>query len=169
MPGLVDFFQFAFASRFLCKPEIGAPAKKVITSKAGIALIDWMRKPVDEEFARSKRFTPSTSIYELAEKAEQVLSVSNNMGEGWLLTAEMIELIESGTPNIVCCSPFACLPNHVVGKAVIKELRRQHPDTNIVAVDYDPGASEVNQLNRIKLMISVAKEKFKETGRGPAK
>ena len=169
VPGLVDFFQFAFASRFLCKPEIGAPAKKVITSKAGIALIDWMRKPVDEEFARSKRFTPSTSIYELAEKAEQVLSVSNNMGEGWLLTAEMIELIESGTPNIVCCSPFACLPNHVVGKAVIKELRRQHPDTNIVAVDYDPGASEVNQLNRIKLMISVAKEKFKETGRGPAK
>ena len=169
VPGLVDFFQFAFASRFLCKPEIGAPAKKVITSKAGIALIDWMRKPVDEEFARSKRFTPSTSIYGLAEKAEQVLSVSNNMGEGWLLTAEMIELIESGTPNIVCCSPFACLPNHVVGKAVIKELRRQHPDTNIVAVDYDPGASEVNQLNRIKLMISVAKEKFKETGRGPAK
>ena len=95
--------------------------------------------------------------------------MSNNMGEGWLLTAEMIELIENGTPNIVCCSPFACLPNHVVGKAVIKELRRQHPDTNIVAVDYDPGASEVNQLNRIKLMISVAKEKFKETGRGPAK
>ena len=95
--------------------------------------------------------------------------MSNNMGEGWLLTAEMIELIESGTPNIVCCSPFACLPNHVVGKAVIKELRRQHPDTNIFAVDYDPGASEVNQLNRIKLMISVAKEKFKETGRGPAK
>ena len=82
------------------------------------------------------------------------------MGEGWLLTAEMIELIEGGTPNIVCCSPFACLPNHVVGKAVIKEIRRQHPQANIVAVDYDPGASEVNQLNRIKLMISVAKENF---------
>ena len=79
------------------------------------------------------------------------------MGEGWLLTAEMIELIKTGAPNIVCTQPFACLPNHVVGKSVIKELRRRFPESNIVAVDYDPGASEVNQLNRIKLMISVAK------------
>ena len=79
------------------------------------------------------------------------------MGEGWLLTAEMVELIRTGAPNVVCTQPFACLPNHVVGKAVIKELRRRYPESNIVAVDYDPGASEVNQLNRIKLMISVAK------------
>ena len=79
------------------------------------------------------------------------------MGEGWLLTAEMVELIKTGAPNVVCTQPFACLPNHVVGKAVIKELRRRYPESNIVAVDYDPGASEVNQLNRIKLMISVAK------------
>ena len=79
------------------------------------------------------------------------------MGEGWLLTAEMVELIKTGAPNVVCTQPFACLPNHVVGKAVIKELRRRYAESNIVAVDYDPGASEVNQLNRIKLMISVAK------------
>ena len=79
------------------------------------------------------------------------------MGEGWLLTAEMVELIRTGAPNVVCTQPFACLPNHVVGKAVIKELRRRYPESNIVAVDYDSGASEVNQLNRIKLMISVAK------------
>ena len=84
------------------------------------------------------------------------------MGEGWLLTAEMVELIRHGTPNVVCAQPFACLPNHVVGKAVIKELRRRHPESNIVAVDYDPGASEVNQLNRIKLMISVAKANMEE-------
>ena len=84
------------------------------------------------------------------------------MGEGWLLTAEMVELIKTGAPNIVCAQPFACLPNHVVGKAVIKELRRRHPESNIVAVDYDPGASEVNQLNRIKLMISVAKANMEE-------
>jgi predicted nucleotide-binding protein (sugar kinase/HSP70/actin superfamily) len=77
----------------------------------------------------------------------------------------MIELIETGTPNIVCASPFACLPNHVVGKSVIKRLRQMHPTSNIVAVDYDPGASEVNQLNRIKLMISVAKENFRQ-GKG---
>ena len=87
------------------------------------------------------------------------------MGEGWLLTAEMLDLIDHGAPNIICTQPFACLPNHVVGKAVIKELRRQHPESNIVAVDYDPGASEVNQLNRIKLMISVAKENMR-AGKG---
>lgn len=84
------------------------------------------------------------------------------MGEGWLLTAEMVELILNGAPNIVCAQPFACLPNHVVGKSVIKELRRRYAGTNIVAVDYDPGASEVNQLNRIKLMISVAKANLAE-------
>ena len=88
------------------------------------------------------------------------------MGEGWLLTAEMCDLIECGTPNIVCAQPFACLPNHVVGKSVIKRLRQMHPESNIVAVDYDPGASEVNQLNRIKLMISVAKENFRQNREG---
>ncbi len=97
------------------------------------------------------------SIYTLGGYAEEILSLCNSMGEGWLLTAEMVELIKEGTPNIVCAQPFACLPNHVVGRAVIKELRRIYPLSNIVAVDYDPGSSEVNQLNRIKLMISVAK------------
>jgi predicted nucleotide-binding protein (sugar kinase/HSP70/actin superfamily) len=87
------------------------------------------------------------------------------MGEGWLLTGEMVELIRADCPNIVCTQPFACLPNHVVGKAVIKELRRRYPQSNIVAVDYDPGASEVNQLNRIKLMIAVAKSNLQEQER----
>ena len=98
----------------------------------------------------------------MADKARTVLSVCNNMGEGWLLTAEMLDLIDHGAPNIICTQPFACLPNHVVGKATIKEIRRQHPKSNIVAVDYDPGASEVNQLNRIKLMIAVAKANLSE-------
>ena len=84
------------------------------------------------------------------------------MGEGWLLTAEMVELVRHGAPNVVCAQPFACLPNHVVGRAVIKEIRRRYPTANIVAVDYDPGSSEVNQLNRIKLMISVAKANLAE-------
>ncbi len=164
VPGLVDFFQFGFACRSLQKDELGAPLSKVISHNAGIKFIDWMRAPINKLFAASKRFTPTTNIFEMAELAKGVLSCCNNMGEGWLLTAEMVELIEGGTPNIVCCSPFACLPNHVVGKATIKEIRRQHPKSNIVAVDYDPGASEVNQLNRIKLMISVAKENFTESG-----
>ena len=117
-----------------------------------------MRKALEE----SARFEPPTNIYELAEYASEILSLCNSMGEGWLLTAEMVELIKTGAPNIVCTQPFACLPNHVVGKAVIKELRRRYPESNIVAVDYDPGASEVNQLNRIKLMISVAKANLAE-------
>jgi predicted nucleotide-binding protein (sugar kinase/HSP70/actin superfamily) len=109
---------------------------------------------------RSKRFEPPTSIYKLRDKAARVLSPCNSMGEGWLLTAEMMELIESGVPNVICTQPFACLPNHVSGKSVIKELRRLYPLSNIVPVDYDPGASEVNQLNRIKLMLSLAHEKI---------
>ena len=92
--------------------------------------------------------------------AKEIVSLGNQTGEGWFLTGEMLELIHSGAPNIVCTQPFACLPNHVVGKGVIKELRRRHPESNIVAIDYDPGASEVNQLNRIKLMLAVAKERL---------
>lgn len=86
------------------------------------------------------------------------LSIGNQYGEGWFLAGEMIELINSGVPNVVCIQPFACLPNHVVGKGVIKRIREAYPEANIAAVDYDPGASEVNQLNRIKLMLSVARE-----------
>ena len=121
-----------------------------------------LRRPVTRALEKSNRFEPPANIYELAEYASDILSLCNSMGEGWLLTAEMVELIKTGAPNIVCTQPFACLPNHVVGKAVIKELRRRYPESNIVAVDYDPGASEVNQLNRIKLMISVAKANLAE-------
>ena len=92
----------------------------------------------------------------MAAMASDIVSLGNQTGEGWFLTAEMLELIENDTPNIVCTQPFACLPNHIVGKGVIKELRHRHPSSNIVAIDYDPGASEVNQLNRIKLMLSTA-------------
>ena len=88
--------------------------------------------------------------------ASEIVSIGNQTGEGWFLTGEMLELIHNGAGNIVCTQPFACLPNHVVGKGVIKELRRRHPESNIVAIDFDPGASEVNQLNRIKLMLSAA-------------
>ena len=93
--------------------------------------------------------------------AKEIVSLGNQTGEGWFLTGEMLELIHSGAPNIVCTQPFACLPNHVVGKGVIKELRRRHPESNIVAIDYDPGASEVNQVNRIKLMLATAEKKLK--------
>jgi predicted nucleotide-binding protein (sugar kinase/HSP70/actin superfamily) len=160
VPGLTEFFTFAISGgiwqhRFLSKPLMSA-----FGGKLGIWALDHVRKPVRQALERSKRFTPPTKIYELADYAEQILSLCNAMGEGWLLTGEMVELIKSGCPNIVCTQPFACLPNHVTGKGVIKELRRRYPESNIVAVDYDPGASEVNQLNRIKLMIAVAKDNF---------
>ncbi|OUO45240.1 CoA activase [Olsenella sp. An285] len=161
VPGLVDFFLFGMTNAINMKDELGTKATSRLTHKAGIKLIESFREPINRMLEKTTRFQPYPDIFELGAKAEKVLSLCNTMGEGWLLTAEMVDLIETGTPNIVCCSPFACLPNHVVGKAVIKRLRQMHPESNIVAVDYDPGASEVNQLNRIKLMISVAKENYR--------
>ena len=114
-----------------------------------------------KELERSDRFTAPPHIKELAEYAKPIVSLGNQTGEGWFLTGEMVELIKQGAPNIVCTQPFACLPNHVVGKGVIKELRRKYPESNIVAIDYDPGASEVNQINRIKLMLATAQKKVK--------
>ncbi|MDN0064873.1 2-hydroxyacyl-CoA dehydratase [Collinsella ihumii] len=165
VPGLLDFFLFAMSGAENDKGELGSSGTQRTAMAALIKLIDWMRGPADEILEKSKRFERPEPISALAAKASQVLSLCNTMGEGWLLTAEMLDLIDHGAPNIICTQPFACLPNHVVGKSVIKELRRRHPESNIVAVDYDPGASEVNQLNRIKLMISVAKENMR-AGKG---
>ena len=165
VPGLLDFFLYSMSNAELQKDELGSSATTRAGMQALIKLVDWMRTPVEEMLEKSRRFEAPERIGTMADKARTVLSVCNNMGEGWLLTAEMLDLIDHGAPNIICTQPFACLPNHVVGKAVIKELRRQHPESNIVAVDYDPGASEVNQLNRIKLMISVAKENMR-AGKG---
>lgn len=157
VPGLTEFFLFGLAGAIFQKDPLGRSAKGAVGSRIALAAIDKFRKPINDALRASHRFEAPADIYELAEYASEILSLCNSMGEGWLLTAEMVELIRTGAPNVVCTQPFACLPNHVVGKAVIKELRRRYPESNIVAVDYDPGASEVNQLNRIKLMISVAK------------
>lgn len=157
VPGLIEFFLFGIAGAIFQKDPLGRSAKGAFGSRIALSVIAKFRAPVTKALHKSNRFEPPASIYELSEYASEILSLCNSMGEGWLLTAEMVELIKIGAPNIVCTQPFACLPNHVVGRAVIKELRRRYPDSNIVAVDYDPGASEVNQLNRIKLMISVAK------------
>ncbi|WP_350454046.1 acyl-CoA dehydratase activase-related protein [Slackia heliotrinireducens] len=163
VPGLIEFFLFGIVGRIFQKDPLGRSATGAVAARGILTLLDTMRKPLIKALEESNRFEAPTDIYTLGAYAEEVLSTCNSMGEGWLLTAEMIELIKTGTPNIVCAQPFACLPNHVVGKSVIKELRRRHPKSNIVAVDYDPGASEVNQLNRIKLMISVAKANLEET------
>ncbi len=162
VPGLAEFFLFGIAGGIFQKDPLGRSAKGALGSRIGLWAIAKLRAPVTRALKASSRFEPPADIYELAEYASEILSLCNSMGEGWLLTAEMVELVKTGAPNVVCTQPFACLPNHVVGKAVIKELRRRYPDSNIVAVDYDPGASEVNQLNRIKLMISVAKANLAE-------
>ncbi|MBF0908506.1 MAG: 2-hydroxyacyl-CoA dehydratase, partial [Atopobium sp.] len=141
--GLVDFFLFGLSNAINTHKELGTSLKSRMTHIAGIKMVQGLRAPINKMLEKSERFEPYPNINELAEKAEQILSLCNTMGEGWLLTAEMCDLIETGTPNIVCAQPFACLPNHVVGKAVIKRLRQMHPESNIVAVDYDPGASEV--------------------------
>ncbi|MDR1914938.1 MAG: hypothetical protein LBQ68_10730, partial [Clostridiales bacterium] len=115
------------------------------------------RRAIREALKQSARFEPPAKIEQLGEMAGSIVSLGNQTGEGWFLTGEMTELIHSGVNNIVCLQPFACLPNHVTGKGIIKELRRRYPLSNVVAVDYDPGASEVNQLNRIKLMLAAAR------------
>ena len=162
VPGLIEFFLFGLAGAIFQKDPLGRSSKGAAGSRVALEAIKKFRAPVTRALEQSQRFEPATDIYELAEYASEILSLCNSMGEGWLLTAEMVELVRNGCPNVVCTQPFACLPNHVVGKSVIKELRRKYPESNIVAVDYDPGASEVNQLNRIKLMIAVAKANLAE-------
>lgn len=156
MPDLTDFLLYcAYNTNFRHEELADKKISKVINNVA-IDIIEYYRKDMRKALENSKRFEAPRTIYELADMASEILSIGNQTGEGWFLTAEMIELIKSGAHNIICMQPFACLPNHVTGKGMIKELKSRYPKANIVAVDYDPGASEVNQLNRIKLMMSVA-------------
>ena len=156
MPDLLDFFLYSFYNSNFKAEYLGATKKSARISNIGIKAIEYIRKPYAKACKKSKHFDEPAKIDKLADMAKDIVSIGNQTGEGWFLTGEMLELIHNGVPNIVCAQPFGCLPNHIVGKGVIKELRLEHPDANIVAVDYDPGASEVNQLNRIKLMLATA-------------
>jgi len=138
--------------------HLGFAKKTEVKANLAITLLEQLRRPARKALEKSKHFVPTSDIRELARMAESYVSQGNMTGEGWFLTGEMLELIHNNVPNIVCTQPFGCLPNHIVGKGVIKELRRTNPDANIIAVDYDPGASEVNQLNRIKLMLATAQK-----------
>lgn len=160
-PDLIDFFMYSCYNTNFKAEYLGKSKKSAKINNMVIWFIDEYRKTAKKAFEESKRFEPHVPIQTLADYAAPLVSCGNQTGEGWFLTGEMIELIHSGVANIVCVQPFGCLPNHVVGKGVIKELRNEFPDSNIVAVDYDPGASEVNQLNRIKLMLSTAYKNMK--------
>jgi predicted CoA-substrate-specific enzyme activase len=156
VPDLIDFFLYCFKNTEFKADELGFKSSTAIKGRLGIKAIEFLRGTAAKALKESKNFHAPSNIDALADMASKFVSLGNQTGEGWFLTGEMLELIHSGTNNIVCAQPFACLPNHVVGKGVIKELRHQYPLSNIVAIDYDPGASEVNQLNRIKLMLSTA-------------
>ncbi len=160
MPGLLDFLLYCFYNTNFKHEKLGFKASTAALCNMGIWFLEKTRGYMKKALLANPKFADRApvDIAQIADGAKNVLQLGNVTGEGWFLTGEMIELIESGVPNIVCVQPFACLPNHVTGKGMIKELRRQFSQANIVAVDYDPGASEVNQLNRIKLMLAVAFE-----------
>lgn len=163
VPDLIDFMLYCFYNQIYKAEELGMSKKTAFVSRIGIDAVEFLRSAGRKALKRSKHFEPPVSIYRIVDYAKTIVSIGNQTGEGWFLTGEMLELIHSGVNNIVCTQPFGCLPNHVVGKGVIKELRKQYPLSNIVAIDYDPGASEVNQLNRIKLMLSTAQKNLKKT------
>ncbi len=162
VPDLTDFILYGFYDHTTRLKYLGGTRKAKFYADLGIKMINYYRAPLKKALRKSNRFDIPKSITELATLAEPIVSLCNQTGEGWFLTGEMIELIHCGAPNIVCLQPFGCLPNHITGKGVIQELKRHYPQSNVVAVDYDAGASEVNQLNRIKLMLTQAEENMKE-------
>ena len=162
VPDLIDFLLYCFYNTNFKAEHLGMKKSSATIANLGITALETIRGIAAKELKASVHFDPPSKITDLAEYAKGIVSLGNQTGEGWFLTGEMLELIHSGVNNIVCTQPFGCLPNHVVGKGVIKELRHQYPLSNIVAIDYDPGASEVNQLNRIKLMLSTAQKNLKK-------
>ena len=162
MPDLMDFLLYCFYNSNFKADNLGMKRSTAHLCNMAISLLEYMRKAARIALEKSTHFTPPSRIKDLAVMANDFVSLGNQTGEGWFLTGEMLELIKSGVNNIVCVQPFGCLPNHIVGKGVIKELRYANPKANIIAVDYDPGASEVNQLNRIKLMLSTAQKNLEK-------
>ena len=163
VPDLMGFMLYCFYNQVYKAEHLGTSKKTAkISSLAIWAIEHLLQGPAIKAFKASKHFSAPTPIRKIVSYAEPIVSIGNQTGEGWFLTGEMVELIHDDVPNIVCTQPFGCLPNHVVGKGVIKALRKAYPESNIVAIDYDPGASEVNQLNRIKLMLSTAQKNLKK-------
>jgi len=156
MPDLADFFFYSFSTGIFRHEELAFPKKTERSAKLFVWFIEKYRNAMKKQLKKSHRFDAPNSIYDLMNGVNDIVQLGNITGEGWFLTAEMVELIKTGVPSIACVQPFACLPNHVTGKGMIKELRRRFPGANISAIDYDPGSSEVNQLNRLKLLLSNA-------------
>ena len=162
LPDFMGFVKFMATHKITFNKLLNINKTSSKISKLAIKLIDLMEKTTVNALSESKKdYLMPCNIWHLESQVKDILSIGNQTGEGWFLTAEMIEYIENNIPNIVCVQPFACLPNHVVGKGVIKTIREKYPMANITPVDYDPGASETNQANRIKLLMTVAKDNLK--------
>lgn len=157
LPSLMQFFHQSLVTADWKLHTLGYGTKtSVWTARLALWALQQYEKPMRKALQESRRFEAGATIQELAHKVQRIAQLGNQAGEGWYLTADMMDMIERGCPNIICAQPFACLPNHVIGKGMFHALRTAYPQANIVGIDYDPGASEVNQLNRIKLMISTA-------------
>ena len=160
-PELMGFVKYSAYNAIVKNKLLKTGKKTSIINSIALSIFNFYEKEA-KKMLENTRFSSVTNIYDLANNVDGILSTGNQTGEGWFLTGEMIELIKNGVNNIVCVQPFACLPNHIVGKAVIKKIRTLYPKANIVAIDYDPGASHTNQVNRIKLMLTVARENLSE-------
>ena len=163
VPGLIDFILYCIYSRIVDVDLYGGSGLVKVVAGALLKYVEGCQKDMIAALERSGRFRAPGTFEQLHTMVDGYLGKGNKMGEGWLLTAEMLELIHSGTPNIVCTQPFGCLPNHIVGKGMIRKLKDEYPHSNIVAIDYDPGATKINQENRIKLMLANARGLAKET------
>ncbi len=161
VPGLYGFILYCLYNSIYDYQFYKSSKLKMLGCKFLIHYLRKREKLMIKAIAKTK-FTPMKYFAHTKDLSEGVLSHGTKMGEGWLLTAEMMELVEIGYGNIVCTQPFGCLPNHICGKGVMKKIKSIHPHANIVAIDYDPSATKVNQENRIKLMLSIAKEGIKE-------
>jgi predicted nucleotide-binding protein (sugar kinase/HSP70/actin superfamily) len=161
IPGLYDFLIYCLYDSIIDKQLYGEKKFKAIIFKQVCKFLVHLQKGVSDIVAKDGRFVPPTVFTKLIELMDDTyIGIGTKMGEGWLLPAEMLELYHSGVKNIVCTQPFGCLPNHICGKGVMKPLKDKNPDINIVAIDYDPGATRVNQENRIKLMLANARNEF---------
>ena len=162
MPDLMGFVKYVMMNGVVKGKILGKGGFTSKIYKTAIKVVDTIEKDYKKALEGSKKgYLPPCNIEELAEMVEEILSTGNQTGEGWILTAEMLEFMNHGIENIICLQPFACLPNHVVGKGVIKTIRNKYPEANISPIDYDPGASQSNQINRIKLLITIAKDNMK--------
>ena len=162
LPGLMDCCLYCIYNSVIDHELYSRNGKTAAVYKMVYQFVLGKQADIIKMMKKDGHFRPPMPFDEVRKKSHAIIGQGVKMGEGWLLPAEMVELISEGVTNIVCTQPFGCLPNHIVGKGVIKELRASHPEANIIAVDYDPGASEVNQLNRIKLMLSTAQKNLSE-------